>query len=64
MLLLLTIIKQSLAAEVSVSIPRGSGSLVSFQERGLQELVRASLHYYNTETEIDYFVETLGKVLK
>jgi len=60
-----TTIKQALAAEgINVTTPRGSGSLVSFQQRGLQELVRASLHYYNTEDEIDYFVTTLEKVLR
>jgi selenocysteine lyase/cysteine desulfurase len=60
-----TTIKHALAAEgINVTTPRGSGSLVSFQHRGLNELVRASLHYYNTEAEIDYFIETLGKVLR
>jgi len=60
-----TTIKQALAAEeINVTTPRGSGSLVSFQQRVLQEPVRASLHYYNTEGEIDYFIDTLGKVLK
>ncbi len=58
-------IKHALAAEgINVTTPCGSGSLVSFQQRGLSELVRASLHYYNTEAEIDYFVETLGKILR
>lgn len=48
---------------VNVSISKGSGSLVSFKSRGLTEVVRASLHYYNTVQEIDYFIETLRKIL-
>jgi selenocysteine lyase/cysteine desulfurase len=49
---------------INVSTSKGSGSLVSFQQRGLTEVVRASLHYYNTDGEIDYFVDTLRKILK
>lgn len=44
---------------INVSTSEGSGMLVSFQQRGLTQLVRASLHYYNTEQEIDYFIDTL-----
>lgn len=60
-----TAIKTGMAAHrIHVTTPRGSGSLVSFQQRGLTELVRASLHYYNTEAEIDYFIEILQKLLR
>ena len=48
---------------INVSTSKGSGSLVSFQHRGLTEVVRASVHYYNTEQEIDYFIETLQIIL-
>ena len=59
-----SLIKARLTAHrINVSTPGGSGSLVSFQHRGLQELVRASLHYYNTSEEIEYFVTTLQKIL-
>ena len=44
---------------INVSTSEGSGMLVSFQQRGLSQVIRASLHYYNTEREIDYFIETL-----
>ena len=57
-------IKRSLRKHrINVSISKGSGSLVSFKHRGLTEVVRASLHYYNTEQEIDYFVEVLHNIL-
>lgn len=48
---------------INVSTPQGPGSLVSFQQRGLMVLVRASLHYYNTEEEIDLFINRLGVIL-
>lgn len=58
-------IKAGLAAQgINVTTPRGSGSLVSFQQRGLTELVRASLHYYNTEAEIDTLIAVLQKLLR
>lgn len=58
-------IKKALAKhKINVSTSKGSGSLISFQERGLIEVVRASVHYFNTETEIDYFLEVLKKIVK
>ena len=49
--------------QINVTVGAGSGSLVSFQQRGLEDVVRASVHYYNTGAEIDYFVDTLQKIL-
>ncbi len=49
--------------KINVSTSKGSGSLVSFQHRGLTEVVRASVHYYNTDQEINYFIETLHTIL-
>ncbi len=58
-------IKEALATQgINVSVSNGSGTLVSFQQRGLNELVRASLHYYNTREEIDAFVTILQKILR
>ena len=55
--------KQLLHKQINVSVSDGSGSLVSFQQRGLLEVVRASVHYFNTSEEIDYFITSLRKVL-
>ena len=57
-------IKRLLAERrINVSVSQGSGSLVSFQQRGLSAVVRASLHYYNSVEEIDAFMAELGKIL-
>jgi cysteine desulfurase/selenocysteine lyase len=49
-------------ASINVTTSEGSGSLVSFQQRGLSELVRASVHYYNTYEEVDTFIEVLRRI--
>ena len=59
-----SVIKQQFKKHrINVSTSDGSGSLVSFQHRGLTGVVRASVHYYNTEQEIEYFVEALRIIL-
>jgi len=60
-----SVIKQQLKKHrINVSLSDGSGSLVSFQHRGLTQVVRASVHYYNTEQEVDYFIEALRIILR
>jgi len=57
-------IKKELAVQrINVSTSKGSGSLVSFKSRGLTEVVRASVHYFNTESEIEYFADVLKKIV-
>lgn len=51
------------AESFNVSVSSGSGTLRSYQQRGLDEVVRASVHYYNTEAEIDSFIEKLHRFL-
>ena len=45
--------------KINVSTSSGSGMKLSYLDRGLEGLVRASVHYYNTEDEINKFVEAL-----
>jgi selenocysteine lyase/cysteine desulfurase len=60
-----TEIKQQLRDKrINVTAPTGSGNLVSFQQRGLDQVVRASIHYYNTEEEIDNFINMLKEIFK
>jgi selenocysteine lyase/cysteine desulfurase len=49
-------VRQALAEErINVSVSRQSSTLLDMQERGLSELVRASVHYYNSEEELERF---------
>lgn len=45
---------------ITVSLP--SHTLLDAMERALPEMVRASVHYYNTEEEIDRFCEALHAI--
>ncbi|MEX0903645.1 MAG: aminotransferase class V-fold PLP-dependent enzyme [Pseudohongiellaceae bacterium] len=43
-------------ARINVSIARKANALLDFTRRGLPDVIRASLHYYNTEEEITSFI--------
>src|SRR5262249_14703361 len=45
------------ASGVNTSVSHASSALWDLPRRGLAELVRASVHYYNTEDELDRLVE-------
>ena len=40
---------------VNVTVSYGSGNLVSYLQRGLSQTLRASVHYFNTDDEIERF---------
>ncbi len=44
---------------INISASSGSGSRVGFDRRGLEAVVRASVHYVNSEAEIERFVAEL-----
>jgi cysteine desulfurase/selenocysteine lyase len=47
---------------VWVSVP--GGTRLDMEARGLSGLVRASVHYYNSEEEVERFCEVLGEVVQ
>jgi len=42
---------------INVSYTDSESARIDFAEREIDEVVRASVHYYNTENEIDHFIE-------
>jgi selenocysteine lyase/cysteine desulfurase len=47
---------------VNVSVALLSSSLLDLKSRNITEVVRASVHYYNTEGEIDFMINLLAKL--
>jgi cysteine desulfurase / selenocysteine lyase len=57
-------IKQRLAQHaINVTVSERSSTLLDMEERGLERLVRASVHYYNSEEEIERFCEMLASII-
>ena len=48
---------------INVAMSPRNFTLLDMEDRGLEEVVRASVHYYNSEEEIDRFVEALCELL-
>lgn len=55
-------VMQALAQQrINVSWNGRSNTYLDMTEKGLEEIVRCSVHYYNTEEEIDQFIDALKK---
>jgi selenocysteine lyase/cysteine desulfurase len=52
------------ARQVNVSTSTRYSTLLDMDDRGLTELVRASVHYYNTEEEVDRFCAVLETLIR
>ena len=50
--------------KINVAISSGDGNFLLFEKMGLKEVVRASVHYFNTEFEIDRFISTVDECLR
>jgi selenocysteine lyase/cysteine desulfurase len=50
------------AASINVHVSPARGTLLDMRARGLQELVRASVHYFNTEDELDRLAGALARL--
>ena len=48
--------------QVNVSVTSLSSTRIDMESRGLESMVRASVHYYNTEEELDRLIEALSEV--
>jgi cysteine desulfurase / selenocysteine lyase len=49
---------------INVSVSRLNSTRLDMENRGLKDLVRASVHYYNTEEEVEQFCLQLRQVIK
>jgi len=49
------------AANIAVSVSSKTSAQLDFGRRGLSQVVRSSVHYFNTEQEIERFCRTLGR---
>ncbi len=45
--------------QINVTVSERQGTLLDMSERGLTSMVRASVHYYNSEDEIERFVQAI-----
>src|SRR5262249_39066213 len=54
-----TIQERLRAAGINVSVSSKSSAHLDFSRRGLSQVVRASVHYFNTEQEVGTFCKTL-----
>jgi selenocysteine lyase/cysteine desulfurase len=53
-------VKQALARDrINVTVSATSSAVIDSLERGLPDLVRASVHYFNTDEELDRAVESV-----
>jgi cysteine desulfurase / selenocysteine lyase len=50
------------AAAINVHVSPARGTLLDMRARGLHELVRASVHYYNIDDELDRLGRELGRL--
>ncbi|MBL3657819.1 aminotransferase class V-fold PLP-dependent enzyme [Fulvivirga sediminis] len=48
---------------VNVSMTFKSGTLLDMEERNLDQMIRSSVHYYNTREEVDTFISILKELL-
>jgi selenocysteine lyase/cysteine desulfurase len=56
-------IKAHLATHnINVSVTNLSSTRFDLEKRGIEAMVRASFHYYNTEEEIDRLIEALSEI--
>lgn len=59
-----TIRRRLAVSGINVSVSLEEYSRLDLAERGIKDLVRASVHYYNTEGEIERFCECLLSVIR
>ena len=49
---------------INVTVSEASGTLLDMSERGLAAMVRASVHYYNSEAELERFAAAVAELVR
>lgn len=58
------IVRQMLGEhKINVSVTRAGSTLIDMERRGLVSMVRASVHYYNSEQEVERFFRVLSAIV-
>jgi len=58
-------VKAALARRaINVTVSTLSSTRYDMEARGLEELVRASVHYYNSEEELERFLAAVAEIAK
>ncbi len=56
-------VKQALSKKcMTVTVSAAGSTRIDFEKRGLSDVVRASLHYFNTEEEVQLLVEAVRRL--
>ena len=58
------IVQELLRRKINVVASYRAYGLIDFDEKGVEWVIRASPHYYNTITEIEIFIEALKEIVK
>lgn len=48
---------------INVSVSRPTSTLIDATKHGLPDLIRASVHYYNDEQEVEQFVQAINALV-
>lgn len=58
------LVKEFLRRKINVAASYRAYGLIDFDEKGVDWVIRASPHYYNTLSEIEFFIEALKEIIK
>ena len=58
------IVKELFKRKINVVASYRAYGLIDFDEKGVPWVIRVSPHYYNTLSEIDFFIEALKEIIK
>ena len=56
--------RQLAASNINVSVAVRSSSVLDMDARKLDSIVRASVHYYNSEEEVDRFIQAISVIIE